>query len=246
MKNIQLNYYNKFYKNKKIIDRNTKSEDADYFIKSLLATLDFNKKKILEVGCGDGYLTKFLLQKPFLKLDAIDISNIAIDKMNINFKKYVKRGELRLICDDLINYLDRNNCDYDLIIGSGVLHHIAKENWFKLFSAIQKRLNNNGILVFSPEPNASGFLFLFWKLASFFYNRVYKIDYSKDAEIGTFDMKTNSIIDSIKKADFYAIEIIPFKVIPQFNSKILFRINKYFNKKLSGKISTYITIKARK
>lgn len=246
IEDTQIKYYNQQYKNKESANLDTKPSEDNYFMLRLLDSLQLDGIKVMEMGCGDGYLTKFLLKRPILELYSVDISDEAIKNMQNNFRDYVDKGVLRLHCSDLITYLEKNEDKYNLIIGSGILHHIEKNNWDRLFNLCYERLNSGGFLVFSPEPNASGPFRFFWKFAGFFYNKVFKIDFNEEAEIGIYDMKTSAILSGLKKALFSDVMILPYKVFPSFRSHLIFQLNKFLNIDGLGKISTYITIKAKK
>lgn len=246
MSKIQSKHYDKFYKNNTVYSLNTEPTTQDYYILTLLNDLSLKNKKVLEIGCGDGYLTKFLLKKVNQLLNAIDISKIAIENMRINFDKYIKMKRLNLIQDNLINYLKSTNNFYDVIIGSGILHHIEKKYWLSFFKSSHKKLNKNGMLVFAPEPNINGYLSIFWRFAGFIYNNIYRIPYDQEAEAGTFDMKTDVIVKSLLKAKFKEVKIIPYKYLPQFNFYPLYKLNIFLNKTMSYKYSMYITIIAVK
>lgn len=99
-------------------------------------------KKILEIGCGTGYLTRALTEIfPSAHITAIDIAPGMISEIKPKFKN----NSIDFICDD-IEELDLNTT-YDIIISN------ATFQWFndmpitikKLYTA----LNPNGILCFS-------------------------------------------------------------------------------------------------
>lgn len=94
---------------------------------------------ILDVGCGDGINSLYLAKQGFENIEAFDISENAVNKLNrlaqkdnLNIKSYVSN-----LCDFTFK------STYDLIISFGVLHFVSKENW-KQFIADAKIHTNIG------------------------------------------------------------------------------------------------------
>jgi len=221
------------------------SESTAYFTNRFLESVlkpDFGK--ILEIGCGDGMLTSFLLKRKS-EITAIDISEKAIEKMRGRFSGEIDQGKLKLECSDAVEYLKFADERYDAIIGSGIIHHIEKKDWENLFRLANKRLNPGGIFACGPEPNAGGPYRFCWRFAKFFYN-LFGMDFDWEVEKGTLDMIPKKLIYSLKKAGFSDPEIAPFQVIPHFHSKILANIDKKMIKYASGRLSLYVAIKAKK
>lgn len=82
---------------------------------------------VLDVGCGDGKNSLYLAKQGFSNIDAFDLSENAINKLerlarknNININAWV---------DDLCNF--RFKKAYDLIFSFGTLHFVNKANWHK-------------------------------------------------------------------------------------------------------------------
>ncbi|WIF95520.1 malonyl-ACP O-methyltransferase BioC [Caminicella sporogenes] len=99
-------------------------------------------KKILEIGCGTGYLTKKLINNfSSAKITAVDIAPGMIEYVKFN----IKYNNVNFICGD-IEEIDLND-KYDLIISN------ATFQWFnyleKTIDKLIGLLNINGILCFS-------------------------------------------------------------------------------------------------
>lgn len=94
-----------------------------------------NKKKILDVGCGNGYLDFYLCNENnyIIGLD-IDISCVCYDKNNQNIK---------FIQDDFINHNFKNE-KYDAILFVASIHHM---NHQKALEKAKTLLNNDGIII---------------------------------------------------------------------------------------------------
>lgn len=201
-------------------------------------------RNVLEIGCGDGLLTFFLLKRS-INITAVDISSKAIENMRKQFSGDISSGKLRLVNDNLVDFLEKNREEFDVIIGSGIIHHIEKSDWDKLYSLIYKKLKPGGVFSCAPEPNAGGLYRVCWRFARYFY-KLFSIDYDWEVERNTLNMISNKLEFSLKKAGFSNAEILPFQSIPYFHSKFLARLDKSILGKLKGKYAMYIIIKGRK
>lgn len=244
-KTVQENFYDRHFGRESARSTADFSGDTRYFFERFLgAVVAPGAKKILEIGCGNGMLTSFLLKRK-LEITAVDISEKAIENMCGRFKEEISRGKLKLKCADAIEFLESTDEKYDAIIGSGIIHHIEKENWKKFFQSAYENLVPGGILACGPEPNAGGPYALAWFFAKFFY-KLFGMDYDWEVEKGTLNMIPKELIYSLKKAGFQSPEIAPFQVIPHFHSKILANIDKKMIRYASGRLSLYVIIKAKK
>lgn len=72
--------------------------------------------KILEVGCGHGYLT-YALNNSGFDATGLDVSSKAIESAKSNF------GD-KFICADLTSYVLSSNEKYDLVIATEVIEHV--------------------------------------------------------------------------------------------------------------------------
>jgi ubiquinone/menaquinone biosynthesis C-methylase UbiE len=120
-------------------------------ISSILDPLVTSPKKFLEIACGEGILMK-KMNNHFLDstFKGIDISekNIAITKQR-GFNAQVGDAQ------------DINlNEKFDVIYGSAFLHHL--ENIDDCFESVSKHLNENGIILFGPEPVFYQFMYIIW------------------------------------------------------------------------------------
>lgn len=166
------------------LDFLAEAEDVYWGIRSFL-----NKKglrRILEVGCGFGYLT-FALAKAGHRVKGIDISNIAVENAS---KKY---GEGLFECVDVRELAEREGPVYDLIIFTEVIEHI--ENIKEFMRAVDALLVPGGNLLLTT-PNKTPYpedvlwetepppVHLFWfsedsmrVLAKFLKHRVTFVDF---------------------------------------------------------------------
>lgn len=242
----QKQFYDQYYKVNRIPQQpqgNKKSGIEIFFDDN---NIDVEGKTVLEIGCGDGVLTQFLIKKGVSKITAIDISSNAIESLKVNFAKEIKDNKLKMFCSDAIEFMVDDKNHYDVIIGAGILHHISRSTWRAFFASLYLRLKSEGVLVFAPEPNVNGIYFWMWKMASFFYNKIYHIPYDEEVEKGTFDMKPSEIVKTIKSAKFSSVKILSFKVIPYFTLPILPTIDRYLKKVVPGSMAIYMGIIAKK
>jgi len=244
-KDIQKKFYNKHFGRAHKQSSSEVSENTEYFMNRFLASvLKPDSRKILEIGCGDGRLTSFLSKKE-MRITAVDISQKAIEKMKNQFAKEIQQEKIFPRCSDAIEYLKNVDEKYDAIVGSGIIHHIPKEDWNDLFQAAREKLAPGGIFACGPEPNAGGLYRLCWPFARLFY-KFFGMDFDWEVEKGTLDMIPKKLKYSLEKAGFNHSEISPFQVIPHFHSKILAYIDKKMIKYVSGRFSLYIIIKGEK
>ena len=97
----------------------------------------FNKKKVLEIGCNDGTLLKFL-------------NNLGFDCYGVDPAKNIKQNNSIKIYKDFynLNFIKKfklHEKNFDLIIGLNVFAH--NDTFMEMFEASAKLLNEDGILI---------------------------------------------------------------------------------------------------
>jgi SAM-dependent methyltransferase len=117
--------------------------------KSVLKKLiQSNKKiKVLEIGCGVGFWTNFILQHlPNASYTGVDISEQAINKLKTKFKN---NPNANFICLDITN-INTIEQQYDLVICMEVLLHIVLPgSWQNAIEFIGKSACTNGYVLIS-------------------------------------------------------------------------------------------------
>ncbi len=115
------------------------SEDVYWSILKHLSSISGRKLKILEVGCGFGYLT-YALHKAGFDVLGVDISQVAIENAKKRYGPYYQCIELKDISDE----------KFDLVIFTEVLEHIEDAFAFlKEASGLVKR--DGSILLTTPN-----------------------------------------------------------------------------------------------
>lgn len=116
-------------------------EDIYWSIREYLRDKNPNKLKILEVGCGFGYLT-YALSKAGFDVLGIDISQVAIENAQKRYGSFYQ-------CVDLKVFSERAE-KYDLVIFTEVIEHIENVQEF-LRSAYEVLKAQGAILCTTPN-----------------------------------------------------------------------------------------------
>jgi 2-polyprenyl-3-methyl-5-hydroxy-6-metoxy-1,4-benzoquinol methylase len=125
------------------------------YVKQLLTILD-KESKILELGCGTGWLLFMLAEAGFKNLTGTDFSK---EQLDIAISRKQKSSEL---VKKRLRFLYTNNEDvekekYDVIICHGFLHHLSEKEIFNVIDFAKKQLNSNGkLIVWEPIKYSEG------------------------------------------------------------------------------------------
>jgi ubiquinone/menaquinone biosynthesis C-methylase UbiE len=158
-------HFNKKYRNKNSKKPSLRSKFITITGKSskfYYDTLDSHcrNSKVLEYGCGSqGYSAFYTAKRKADYVIGIDISEIAIRKA----KQKVLDEQLQNISFIVMNAeeMDFTDNNFDLICGSGILHHLNIE---KALSEISRTLDPDGIAIFSEPLGHNPFINLFRKV----------------------------------------------------------------------------------
>ena len=97
--------------------------------------------KILEIGCGKGYILKYLQSKGYSNIDGIDLSPEDVEIA----KKYVEIDNI--YCADALEELLRKKGVYDCIIGKDILEHVEKDKIDEFLNSIKNALKPSGRVI---------------------------------------------------------------------------------------------------
>lgn len=169
----------------------------------LIEKLDPEKrKKILDVGCGDGFYLHLLLSlKNKNTLVGIDIDPNALSSA----KKNLKGRKIKLLRGDLTKLPFKKNA-FDAVLTSEVLEHVEDE--VGALKEIRRVLKPKGVLVLSvPHANYP----LFWDPVNYFLERMFRTHISTGFWAGIWNqhrrLYTRKKIESVlKKSAFKKIE----------------------------------------
>lgn len=129
-------------------------DDIKSFLK--VAKREFNGGKILDLGCGNGWLSIYFARNGF-KVKGVDSSPVAIkEAKNIANKAKVS---VEFKTGDALDFQYPNK-EFDIVVDRGLLHHIPKSSWIKYVKGIVKVLKIDGLfylMVFSDKSKKSGF-----------------------------------------------------------------------------------------
>lgn len=102
---------------------------------------------ILEIGCGPGNITKYLLAKnPNYKILATDVAPSMIELAKINNSS----AEFKVLDARAISQIDQK---FDAVLCGFCMPYLSKEESIKLIKDSRELLNDDGILYFSVIEN---------------------------------------------------------------------------------------------
>jgi len=124
------------------------SEEPYWAVKSALSKLEIPKKelRVLEVGCGLGYLTYALIKEGY-NATGLDISQNAIDEAIKTYGNYY-------ICANVMDYTDQNKKLFDVVILTEVIEHVEEPIIF--LKSLTNLLSKRGIIILTT-PNKTIF-----------------------------------------------------------------------------------------
>jgi ubiquinone/menaquinone biosynthesis C-methylase UbiE len=119
--------------------------------------IDFsNSKKIIEVGCGVGAQTEILLERfPHLQILGIDLSDKQIAVAEQRLKKYIDKGQVRLLCMNA-EKVDQIKEKFDGAFICWFLEHVPNPS--KILKGLNKILHPKAKVYCTEVQNASFFV----------------------------------------------------------------------------------------
>lgn len=119
-----------------------------YFLKTKVTERPI---KVLDLGCGDGALTRELLKEDN-KIEAtlVDGSTEMLESARKRFKSYENMKFIHKTFQELLNKElndDVLNDDYDFVVSSLAIHHLHFEEKKSLFEYIYNHLNSSGVFM---------------------------------------------------------------------------------------------------
>jgi SAM-dependent methyltransferase len=157
---ISKSYAKEYYGGIEDLNREKTYEEVSKIIKSFK---EKNKEiKILEAGCGNGWLTSKLLKFENVKITAVDFSKGMLKELKKRLKQDHKKNyqnikkRLKTIKQDLLKLTLKQK--FDLIILINVLTNVKNnEELFKILKNLRTLLGKKGYFIFSIENKNSFF-----------------------------------------------------------------------------------------
>ncbi|MCR4275184.1 MAG: class I SAM-dependent methyltransferase [Candidatus Wolfebacteria bacterium] len=129
-------------------DFNGLKSDDEYF-ESYAGVLAGNAYgKVLDLGCGHGYLTERISKNENVK------NVIGVDKIE-SFRRF--NPKIKYLTMDLAGDLSVLPNDFDVVISSEFIEHISEENFKKLLIKITQILKPEGIFIGSTPMNPTNY-----------------------------------------------------------------------------------------
>ena len=118
------------------------------FIGSLLPA-ERENVRVLDLGCGTGFLTIPALAWPSARITAVDLSPEMLARLKAKLSPE-GLGKISLITREALDFLKTTPDRYDIIMISAFLHHLYDFDEFLVL--VLARLNDGGILYIAYEP----------------------------------------------------------------------------------------------
>ena len=176
----------------KFMDLNLYNDTYDVFLDLIPKT----NASILEIGCGPGNISKYLLsQKPDLKIKGIDISENMIELA----RKNNQSAEFEIMDTRKIHCMNEH---FDAIVCGFCIPYLSQPDSSKLITDCKNLLNDSGVLYLSfveGDYENSGFMSGSSGDRAYFY--YHNLDYLKK-ELMANSFETNELLFKIyKKVD---------------------------------------------
>lgn len=178
-------------------------EDADPLLQGIRKLEP--EKKILDIGCGMGYLVDSLASHGH-DAHGLDVSSVAIEHCQQNCKGSYKRGSLLSI-----PYPDKS---FDTVISTDCLEHIAEQDISKAISEISRVTKRQAYMRIATRIDRDKKWHLVVKKRRWWENRFLSAGFRKhpvNQEITTFEELNNERIDFIA-----ALQKIPDKALSEY------------------------------
>ena len=135
--------YNQIYKNNDSVWGDEPNILLQQIFKQISGKIEF-----LDLGCGQGRDTLFMLTKGF-RVTAVDNSQEGINKIRNLVKEVgLLEGNLNLVCNDISNFNIRKN-RFDIINAFNSLQFLSKNNTLRLLENIKKNIKPGGYIIIS-------------------------------------------------------------------------------------------------
>jgi len=102
---------------------------------------------VLDLGCGAGYLLRFLMMQGFSQVEGVDVS---AEQVQLATKRGCRAGVV-----DAFRFLESRRQTFDAIIALDFVEHFTKEEVVRMLTSICDALKEGGVLLLQT-PNGQG------------------------------------------------------------------------------------------
>lgn len=104
---------------------------------------------LLDLGCGQGFMLRYLKSAGFTNLTGIDISEEQVEKARSNGFNAIRA--------DAFAFLKENENQFEIIVAIDLIEHFTKEELFELLNLIHRALKPGGLFLLQT-PNGEGLM----------------------------------------------------------------------------------------
>ena len=212
-----------YHLSRKLNDMHIENFNQNYYAKWLLKRTF--KKKILELGFGDGILTGHLSKSGKSKIDLVEGSSLLASKAKKKFKTI-----------NVINKMFEEfypNKTYDVIIASHVLEHV--ENPVKILKKISTWMHSKSICIIHVPIRSSyhrqlAVMMKLQKKLDSLSKRDYIVGHKRIYSIKQMKSDVNKSGMHVKEIKGFFVKFLPNSMMINFSNKLLFALNKIAEK----------------
>lgn len=182
-------------------------------------------KKVLELGCSTGYLTKEF-RKNGCQIDVVEKDRDDILQAK-KFARICLQGDL-----DNENLLDKLSDQYEVVVASEILEHLKDP--LKVLKKVKRNLKKRGRLIISM-PNIAT-----WSIRRDLFFKG-KFEYQESGILDSTHLRFytyQTVQDLVAQAGFSKFRIIPTEIDYPFRARIL--KNSYLEAKIDPKIVNFL------
>jgi len=150
--------------------------------------------KVLDLGCGEGYVGRELIKRGAASVFGVDISDNMIQKA-IHIKEELELENATYKSDDIRSFINNYTENHNLIIAVFLFNYLSIEDMASIMSKVYELLEEGGSFVFSvPHPSLP-------------FLKTDKYPFYFDASGGYFSAKNKPFPGQIWRRDGIAVDV---------------------------------------